>query len=129
MIENIQNPLEVAKKLGESIGGDLGKLAFGELELAFANSLLPRFADNQYLRMRAHILFYWDASYLKSTLLDTFFKCIPDSIQTLDVTTNSPEVLFGSITDEKTNPRIILPAFTDVSIAKINELATFVSGT
>lgn len=90
--------------------------------------MLPRFADNSLIRMRQHVLFYWDQSYLKSTLLDLFYECIPDTVEKLDVTTNSPEVLFGSITDDKTCPKIILPAFTGFSIAKINELATFVTG-
>ncbi|MCW3999901.1 MAG: hypothetical protein NWE93_06655 [Candidatus Bathyarchaeota archaeon] len=125
MIETKLNPLEIAKQLGESIGGELGKIAFGELELAFVNSILPRFANNQLIRMNQNLLLYWSQSYHKSTILAEFEKCLPDDVPVVGITSNSPETLFGTINDQN---QIVYPLFSDVKIAIISELATFVAG-
>lgn len=122
-MSNDGNPLEIAKKLGSSVGGTLGGKVFQELEFAYVNSLLPRFLDNPIVRMRQNLLLYWDQSYLKTTLVDEFCKCIPSTFPVIDVTSNSPETLFGTI-DE--NDRIVYPLFTVAHVAKITELATFV---
>ncbi len=88
MSEDNQNPIKIARKLGAYIGDNLGEKALQELELAFVNSILSRLSDNPYIRMRQHCLFHWDQSYLKSTLLDKFYDCLPDTIEKLNFTTN-----------------------------------------
>ena len=118
-----EDPLHVAKRLGLSIAGELGDKAFQEMELAYINSLLPRFSDNPIIRMRQNLLLYWDQSYLKTTLVDEFCKCLSPTLPVIDITSNSPETLFGTINE---NDRIVYPLFTDVQIAKVTELATFV---
>ncbi|MGD6933336.1 MAG: hypothetical protein ACQCN5_03930 [Candidatus Bathyarchaeia archaeon] len=123
-MNEMQNPLEIAKKLGESIGGELGRMAFEELELSVVNSFLPRFTNNPLIRMRQHILLYWPQSYHKSTILNEFVKCIPDEINVAGITSNTPETLFGTINDQN---QIIYPLFANVQIATITELATFVN--
>jgi len=119
------NPLIVAERLGASIGGKLGEIAFQEMELSYVSSTLPHFSENPLIRMRQHLDLYWDASYLKTTLVDEFCKCLPSTIPILNITSNSPEMLFGSIND---SDMIVYPAFLNVRIAKITELASFVSG-
>ena len=121
---NLENPLEIAIKLGESIGGDIGATAFQELELAYVNSILPRFSNNSLIRMRQNILLYWHQSYHKSTLLNEFNKCLPDDIKRIFITSNSPETLFGTINDQN---QIVTPLFANVDIANITELSTFVN--
>jgi len=117
--------LKLAQTVGLSIAGFLGATVFLELELAFVNSLLPPFFDNPVIRMMQHILLYWDQSYLKTTMIDAFCKSIPEKYGILDVTSNSPEMLFGTINERD---RIVYPAFTQAHIAKITELSTFANG-
>ena len=124
-IDTVSDPLEIARKLGTSIGGELGKKAFQELELAFINAIMPKFSNNPLIRMRQHLLFYWHQSYHKSTLLNEFSKCIPDHIPQINITSNTPEVLFGSINEKN---QINYPLFANVRIAKITEVSTFVTG-
>jgi hypothetical protein len=119
------NPLEIARRLGASIGGELGERAFQELELAFVNAVLPKFFNNPLIRMRQHILLYWHQSYHKSTLINEFSKCIPDDIPQTNITSNTHETLFGSINEKN---EINYPLFTNVRIVKISELSTFVTG-
>jgi hypothetical protein len=119
------NPLEIARRLGASIGGELGERAFQEMELAFVNAVLPKFSNNSLIRMRQHILLYWHQSYHKSTLINEFSRCIPDSIPQTNITSNTPETLFGSINEKN---EINYPLFTNVRIVKISELSTFVTG-
>lgn len=123
--ENYENPLVIARKLGASIAGELGEKTFEELELAFVNSLLPKFANNPLIRMKQHVLLYWSQSYQKSTLINEFSKCLPETIKQLSITSNSPETLFGSINDKN---EIIYPLFTNIDIAQITELSTFIAG-
>ena len=118
------NPIELARRLGASIGGKLGEVAFQEMELAYVNAILPRFSNNPLIRPRQHLLLYWSQSYHKSTLINEFSKVIPSCIPQLDVTTNSPPTLFGSIDD---SGQINYPLFANVRIPKITELSTFIT--
>lgn len=120
-----KNPLEIAAELGRSIAGELGERALIELELAYVNSILPKFANNKLIRIRQHVLLHWAQSYYKSTILDVFDKCLPDGLGKRNVTSNTPESLFGTINDQN---RIVYPIFTDIKFAKISELSTFASG-
>ena len=122
---DIYYPLQIAGTLGFSLGGELGKRAFEEFELSYVNTILPKFSNNQLIRMRQHILLYWSQSYHKSTLINEFTKVIPDDIRTVSITSNSPETLFGTINDSN---QIIYPLFASAKIALITELTTFVNG-
>lgn len=115
----------MARRYGYSIGGKLGELAFQEQELAYVNSLLPKFSNNPIIRMKQHLLLYWSQSYFKTTLVDEFCRCIPRTVSVINITSNSPETLFGSINEKD---KIVYPAFVDTRIAKITELSTFVTG-
>ena len=67
------NPLDTAKRLGNSLGGALAEEAFVELELAFVDKLFPKkFNDVPTLRTRQHILLYWRRGFLKTTIFDVF---------------------------------------------------------
>jgi DNA-binding transcriptional ArsR family regulator len=125
MSGNYENPLEIAAELGRSIAGELGERALIELELAYINSLLPRFANNKLIRNRQHILLHWAQSYYKSTILDVFDRCLPNELGKRNVTSNTAESLFGTINDQN---KIVYPIFTDIKFAKISELSTFASG-
>ena len=46
-----------AKKVGNSLAGDLGSKAFIELELAYATRLLPRFSDDPIVRVNQNVLY------------------------------------------------------------------------
>src|SRR3990170_6506373 len=104
------DPLDVAKKLGYSVAGDLGSKAIEELELAYASRLLPRFSDDPVIRATINILLYWAFAYYKSTLLKVFSQTVPEWLRIVDITSMSLEKIFGS-TDEK-KKHIIEPAFT-----------------
>jgi len=117
------NTLEIARKLGYSIGGDLGAEALIELELAFASGLLPRFRNNPLIRTRQHVLLYWDPSYFKSTLLSQFAETIPQELGVVDITSMSPQMIFGSISEDRRY--IIKPAFAGKRFVIITELLTF----
>jgi len=115
--------LDVAQRLGHSIANSIGAEALAELQLSYAAQLLPRFNDNPLIRMRQHILLYWDPSYFKSTLIDEFAKTIPASITTVNISSMTPETLFGSISDDKQN--IVKPVLANARFAKIDELLSF----
>jgi len=116
-----QNPLEIAKKVGFSLAGNIGELAFVELELAYATRLLPRFSDDSITRVVSNILLYWQFAFYKSTILKVFSHTIPENLKVMDITSMSLEKIFGSI-DEK-RKHIIDPAFTgDVYFIVISEL-------
>ncbi len=115
--------IEVTQSLGKSIGLDIGSVALTELELSFATRLLGEFTDNQVIRMRQHILLYWNQSYLKSTLIDEFAKTIPKEISVENISSMSPETLFGSISEDRKD--IIRPVFMGIRCAKIDELLGF----
>ena len=117
------NLLETPTKLGYSIANSIGAEAFVELQLSFASQLLPRFNDNPLIRMRQHILLYWDPSYFKSTLIDEFSKTVPTSIPTVNISSMTPETLFGSISDDRQN--IVKPVLANARFAKIDELLSF----
>lgn len=68
-----------------------------ELELAYATRLLPRFNDNPLIRVRQNVLLYWAQSYFKTTLINEFAKTIPENLAIVDITSMSPEMIFGSI--------------------------------
>jgi len=116
--------LKIARKLGYSIGGNLGAEAFIELELAFASGLLPRFKNNPLIRIKQHALLYWDPSYFKSTLLSQFVETIPQKLGVVDITSMSPQMIFGSISEDKRY--IIKPAFAGKRFAIITELLSFI---
>jgi hypothetical protein len=76
MSENYKNPLKIATELGRSIAGRLAETAFQELELAYVNSLLPKFSNNTKIRTKQHILLHWYQSFYKSTIINEFCKFI-----------------------------------------------------
>lgn len=123
IVSNDSSLLETPWKLGYSIANSIGAEAFVELQLSFAAQLLPRFSDNPLIRMRQHILLYWDPSYFKSTLIDEFSKTVPASISTVNISSMTPETLFGSISDDRQN--IVKPVLADCRFAKIDELLSF----
>ena len=113
------NPLHVARKLGYSIAGEIGKRAMEELELCYASGLLPKFSDDPITRVKTHILLYWKPGFYKSTLLQEFSKTIP--LKTVNITSMTVQKIFGSV-DAKHN-KIVLPAFTkDVRFVIVSEL-------
>jgi len=119
-----ENPLELARKFGRSIAGDIGAEAFLELELAYASGLLPRFSDNPLIRPRQNLLLYWDQSFLKTTLINESVKIIPENLRTIDITAMSPQMIFGSISEDR--KFIIKPAFAGKRFATITELLSFI---
>jgi hypothetical protein len=115
------NPLEIAKKVGYSLGGNIGELAFTELELAYATKLLPRFSDDPITRVVQNVILYWQRGYYKSTSLKVFSQTIPKVLKTTDITSMTLEKIFGSISERKKH--ILDPAFTnDVYFVVISEL-------
>lgn len=125
---NNEDPLEIAKRVGYSIALDIGAEAFTELQLSLATRRLPRFSNNPLIRVRQHLLFYWDQSYLKSTLIDEFAKTAPDNMKVSNVTSMTPQTLFGSITENRKD--IVRPVLHKIHFAKISELLSFLgSGT
>jgi len=116
------DPLDIARRLGNSIAGDLGANAMVELELAFVSRLLPKFKDNPHVRVIIHILLYWMMGFFKSTLLEIFRLTIPQDLEVADVTSMSRECIFGS-TDKYGNP--IKPAFVNKAFVIITELLSF----
>lgn len=114
--------LEIAKRLGRSIAGDLGADAMIELLLAYALALLPNFFDNPKVRIVQHVLFYWLKAFYKSTLLWVFSETIPEDLGVVDISAMSRESIFGS-TDKFGNP--IKPAFAGKSFVVITELTSF----
>lgn len=117
------NPFRIAGNLGQSIAGEIGRKAFQELELAYVNSILPKFSNNTKIRTKQHILLHWNQSFFKSTIITEFCKCLPDNINQINITSNSPEMLFGTITDDN---KIVLPLFANKQIATVTELSTFI---
>jgi hypothetical protein len=118
-----ENPLDVARKHGNRIGGTIGSETFCELELSYASTLLPRFNDNPLIRTVQHLLLYRDQGYLKSTSIDEFTKCLPESCRVINVSSSSTEALFGSITDD--GKHIVPPIFVGADFVKIDELTSF----
>jgi len=118
-----QNPLEIARKVGDSIALDLGAEAFTELQLSFVTPLLPRFCNNPVIRVKQHVLLYWDQSYLKSTLIDEFAKSVPDNMKVINISSLTPQMLFGSITENRKD--IVRPVLHKIHFAKISELLGF----
>jgi hypothetical protein len=119
-----ENPLELARKYGFSTAGDLGAEAFPELELAYASGLLPRFSDNPLIRPRQNLLLYWNQSFLKTTLINEFAKTIPEDLGVIDITSMSPQMIFGSITEDRNS--IVKPAFAGMRFVTITELLSFI---
>lgn len=112
-----------ARKVGNSLAGDLGVNALIELELAYATRLLPRFSDDPIIRVNQNVLLYWQYSYYKSTILKVFIRTIPESLKVVDITSMTLEKIFGSIGEKKKH--IIDPAFTnDVHFVVISELTS-----
>lgn len=118
-----ENPLKIAKEHGRSLAGEIGAETFAELELSFVTTRLPRFSNNPAIRTIQHVLLYRDQGYLKSTSIDEFIKCIPESYKIENVSSCSTEVLFGSISNDGTH--VTPPLFVGIDIAKIDELTSF----
>ena len=68
-------------------------------------------------------MLHWDQSYLKSTLIDEFAKTVPDNMAVANITSLTPQMLFGSITENRRD--IVRPAFYKIHFAKISELLSF----
>jgi len=119
-----EHPLDVAKRLGFSVAGNLGAEAFVELELAYASGLLPKFKDNHVMRVRQNVLLYWDQSYFKTTTINEFAKTIPDDLGVVDITSMSPQMIFGSLSEDR--KYIVRPAFAGKRFALITELLSFI---
>jgi len=116
-------PLRLAEEFGRSIADGIGAEAFIELQLSFATRLLPKFSDNSLIRMRQHILLHWDQSYFKSTLIDEFAKTVPKDKPVINISSMTPETLFGSISDDRKH--IVKPVFAENCFGKIDELLGF----
>jgi hypothetical protein len=116
--------LEIASKLGYSIGLEIGAESFVELELSYATRLLPIFSDNPLIRIRQHLLFYRSQGFLKSTIVDEFAKTVPEILRVTNVTSMTPQTIFGSITDDKKS--IVQPILAHSAFVKVDELASFV---
>ena len=124
-----ENPLEIAKKLGNSIGGMLGEKAFKELELAFVTKLFPKkFSNTPTLRTRQHILLYWRRGFLKTTILREFAKVIPEKFKVVWLSASTTETLLGSVYIPKNplqTPRIVPPVLAGADFAIITEHSVF----
>jgi len=120
-IPEILDPLETAGRVGLSLAGNIGEMAFIELELAYATKLLPRFSDDPVIRRNQNTLLYWQYGYYKSKILEVFSQTIPEALKAVDITSMTLEKIFGSIDEKKR--RIIEPAFTnDVHFVIVSEL-------
>lgn len=121
--------MEIAKKLGASIGGKLGEKSFEKLELALITKFFPKkFRNVPTLRTRTHILLYWRKGFLKTTLLREFAKTIPKRFKTVHLTSATTEILCGSIYTPKISfqqPRIIPPVLAGVDFAIVTEHSAF----
>lgn len=118
-------PLETARKVGLSLAGNIGEKTFIEIELAYANRLLPRFSDDPIVRINQNLLLYWQFAYYKSTILKVASQTFPENLETIDITSMSLEKIFGSI-DEK-RKHIINPAFTNnIHFVIISELTSLI---
>ena len=96
---SFDDPLRIAEKWGQSIGGPLISKAIMEMELSYATGFLPKFNDNQMVRTRQHLLLYWAMGYLKSSAINEFLKVIPNNISVIDITSSSLQMLLGSINE------------------------------
>lgn len=118
-----QNVVSKAKVVGRSIAGSLGAEAFAELELAYATRLLPQFSDDPLIRTNQNILLYWQYGFYKSTILKVFSTTIPQDLKVVEISSMTPEKIFGSIDEKKRH--IIEPAFTnDVHFVVVSELTS-----
>jgi hypothetical protein len=78
----------VAREHGQKIAGEVGAETFGELELSYANTLLPKFKDNPLMRTIQHVLLYRDQGYLKSTCIDECIQALPNYCNVVNVTSS-----------------------------------------
>ncbi len=115
--------IELARKVGTSLAGEIGARAFEEMELCYASRLLPQFGDNPTMRMRQNLLLYWDQSYMKTTLINAFSETIPPQLKHIDITRMSVERLVGSFNTE--SKAVVKPSLLGCSFATVTEHMTF----
>ena len=117
------NPLDVAREIGSRMYGDIGANAYEELELAFASSLQPRFAELKRFRTWQNLAFYWQPGFHKSTIMEDFKDVLPDVYSCLKITGATTETMFGSIRED--GKRLVYPMFVGHQMAYIPELMAF----
>jgi hypothetical protein len=129
MSGNYENPLEIARKVGASVAGDLGELSYTWLELAYVTKLFPKkFSNLPTLRTRSNTMLYWLRGFFKTTILNTFTETIPDTFKTRRLSAATTEILLGSITTPRNpteDPRIIPPIIAGIDFAVITEHMSF----
>ena len=117
------NPLELAKQIGFELYGEIGKMAFEELELAYASKLAPKFSKLTKMRSWMNLNFYWARGYFKNSTMDEFQECLPESFRKRNATSGTIETMFGSM--PTSNDKIIPPLFHGYEICFMPELLAF----
>jgi hypothetical protein len=118
-----QNALELAGQIGYELYGDIGKIAFEELELCYAAKLSPKFDSSFRIRSYVNLNFYWARGYFKNSIMDVFEECLPSDFADRKVTSATLETMFGSI--NKAGTKIIPPIFLGYEMCFMPELMTF----
>ncbi len=118
-----QNPLELAGQIGYELYGDIGKIAFEELELCYAAKLSPKFDSPFRIRSYTNLNFYWARGYFKNSIMDVFQECLPSGFVNRKITSATLETMFGSI--NKDGNKIVPPIFLGYEMCFMPELMTF----
>jgi hypothetical protein len=121
------NPLELAKQIGFELYGEIGKMAFEELELCYASKLSPKTFPDTKMRAFVNLNFCWSKSYYKNTLIEDFTECIPADFAHRKITSASRETMFGSITQKGDN--LVTPLFWGYEMCSLPELTAFLGST
>lgn len=117
------NPLELAKQIGYELYGEIGEMAFEELELCYASKLAPKFSKQPKMRSWTNLNFYWARGYFKNSTMDEFQECLPDALRKRNATSGTIETMFGSM--PTSNDKIIPPLFHGYEICFMPELLAF----
>ena len=117
------NPLELAKQIGYELYGEIGEMAFEELELCYASKLAPKFSKQPKMRSWTNLNFYWARGYFKNSTMDEFQECLPVALRKRNATSGTIETMFGSM--PTSNDKIIPPLFHGYEICFMPELLAF----
>jgi hypothetical protein len=117
------NPLELAKQIGYELYDNIGKIAFEELELAYASRLAPKFEKVPELRSFTNLNFYWARGCFKNRSIEGFKDCLPEDFKQRNISTATIETMFGSI-NEKGN-KLFAPLFHGYETCFMPELLAF----
>jgi hypothetical protein len=121
------NPLELAKQIGHELYGEIGEMAFEELELCYASKLGPKTFPDTKMRAFINLNFYWSKSYYKNTVIDDFTECLPDDFAHRKITSASRETMFGCITQD--GKKLVSPLFWGYEMCTLPELTAFLGTT